>query len=212
MYQYHYIPAKKFSSREIRELLISVIVLTFAFAIALSNITYNRNIMLFAVVLPLSFTVVVTAFLLHEMGHKMVAQKYGCWAEFRMYPRGLLLALIVSFFGFIFAAPGAVYIAGNVSRGQNGKISAAGPLVNIGIALGFLPVVIFFPLSFVWVVCIFVCFINIMLGGFNMIPFYPLDGSKIFRWSKIVWVGMMIIIVMLGLIIYPYYMIMFLYL
>lgn len=212
MYQYHYIPSKKFSDREIRELLISVIVLTFAFAIALSNIAYNRNIMLFAVVLPVSFTVVVTAFLLHEVGHKMVAQKYGCWAEFRMYPRGLLFALIFSFFGFVFAAPGAVYIAGNVDSERNGKISAAGPLVNIGIALGFLPAVIFFPLSFIWVVCVFVCFINIMLGGFNMIPFYPLDGSKIFRWSKMVWTGMLIIIVMLGVIIYPYYALIFSYL
>jgi len=212
MYQYYYVPAKKFSSREIKEMLISAGILTLAFSIAFSDLAFTRNLFLFIFFLPFALLIVSTAFVLHELGHKLVAQKYGCWAEYRMYPRGLLLALIVSFFGVVFAAPGAVYIAGNVSMEQNGKISAAGPLVNIGIALGFLPAVIFFPLSSVWVVCVFVCFINIMLGGFNMIPFYPLDGSKIFRWSKMVWAGMLTIIIMLGAIIYPYYVLIFSYL
>jgi Zn-dependent protease len=206
MYPYYYVPAKKFTSEEIRHLLISVAVLTFAFSFAFSDIMYAGGVRRFIYILPVSFAAVSTAFLLHELGHKIVAQKYGCWAEYRMYPRGLLLALILSFFGFVFAAPGAVYIAGNVDSERNGKISAAGPLTNILISSVFLPVVLLLnPPSFIWILCVFVCFINIMLGGFNMIPFYPLDGSKIFRWSKMVWVGMLIIIVMLGVTIYPYY-------
>ncbi|MBU3902123.1 MAG: site-2 protease family protein [Candidatus Thermoplasmatota archaeon] len=212
MYPYYYIPAKKFSSREIRELLISVIALTFAFSFAFSDIMYNRDVRRFIYILPVSFAAVSTAFLLHEIGHKIVAQKYGCWAEYRMYPRGLLLALILSFFGFVFAAPGAVYITGNVDSERNGKISAAGPLTNILIALVFLPFVLFLNPSFIWFLCAFVCLINIILGGFNMVPFYPLDGSKIFRWSKMVWAGMLIIIVMLGVTIYPYYALIFSYL
>lgn len=212
MYDYYYIPAKKFSSREIRELLISVTVLTLAFAIAFSGVFFNKRIMSFIYILPASFAAVSTGFFLHELGHKFVAQKYGCWAEFRMYPRGLLLALIISFFGFVFAAPGAVYITGAIDTERNGEISAAGPLTNILISLVFLPAVLFLPSSFIWVVCVFVCFINIMLAGFNMIPFHPLDGSKVFRWNKVVWIGMLIIIVMLGLLIYPYYLLMFSYL
>ena len=212
MYQYYYVPAKKFTSEEIRHLLISVAVLTFAFSFAFSDIMYAGGVMRFIYILPVSFAAVSTAFLLHELGHKIVAQKYGCWAEYRMYPKGLLLALILSFFGVVFAAPGAVYIAGNVDSERNGKISAAGPLTNILISSVFLPVVLLLNPSFIWILCVFVCFINIMLGGFNMIPFYPLDGSKIFRWSKMVWVGMLIIIVIIGLIIYPYYKIMLLYL
>ena len=212
MYNYYYVPAKKFSSREIRELLISVAVLTFAFSFAFSEVFFNKMIMRFIYILPVSLAAVSTGFFLHELGHKLVAQKYGCWAEYRMYPRGLLLALIVSFFGFVFAAPGAVYIAGNVDIERNGRISAAGPFTNILIASVFLPAVLFLTPSFIWVLFVFVCFINIMLGGFNMIPFYPLDGSKIFRWNKMVWMGMLLIIVMLGLIIYPSYAIMLSYL
>jgi Zn-dependent protease len=209
---YYYVPTKKFSSREIKELLISLAVLTFAFSLVFSDVLFNKRITRFIYILPVSFAAVSTAFLLHELGHKIVAQKYGCWAEYRMYPRGLLLALVLSFFGFVFAVPGAVYITGNVDSESNGKISAAGPLTNILISLMFLPVVLFLNPSFIWILCVFVCFINIILGGFNMIPFYPLDGSKIFRWSKTVWVGMLIIIVMLGVTIYPYYALMFSYL
>ena len=29
------------------------------------------------------------AFLLHEIGHKIVAKRHGCWAEFRADPKGL---------------------------------------------------------------------------------------------------------------------------
>lgn len=212
MYNYYYIPAKKFSSREIRELLISVTVLTLAFAIAFSNVFFNKRIMSFLYILPVSLAAVLTGFFLHELGHKFVAQKYGCWAEFRMYPQGLLLALIISFFGFVFAAPGAVMIAGNVDVERNGKISAAGPLMNVLVALSFLPIVLLPKPSFIWIVCVFVSFINIMLAGFNMIPFPPLDGSKVFRWNKIVWTGMLIIIVIIALLVYPYYLHMFLYL
>ena len=32
--------------------------------------------------------------------------------------------------------------------------------------------------------------INMWLGLFNLIPFGPLDGLKVFHWNKIVWVGM----------------------
>jgi len=136
--------------------------------------------------LPFALLIVSTAFVLHEMGHKLVAQKYGCWAEYRMYPRGLLLALIISFFGVVFAAPGAVYIAGNVDSERNGKISLAGPGVNVLISLGALPL-LFLP-GFIGLIGFYLGYINIFLALFNMLPFPPLDGSKIFMWSKKVYV------------------------
>lgn len=195
MYNYYYIPAKKFSSHEIRELLISVAVLTVAFSIAFSKLTINMDIVLFTFFLPVALLIVSTAFVLHELGHKLVAQKYGCWAEYRMYPRGLLLALLFSFFGVVFAAPGAVYIAGNVDSERNGKISLAGPGVNVLISLFALPL-LFLP-GFVGFIGFYLGYINIFLALFNMIPFYPLDGSKVFRWNKKIYafalIGMIIL-------------------
>jgi len=40
--------------------------------------------------------------------------------------------------GIVFAAPGAVMIMGMVSREENGRIAAAGPITNMVIAVIFL--------------------------------------------------------------------------
>ena len=92
--------------------------------------------------MPVMLVAVGPAFLLHEIGHKIVAKKYGCWAEFRVDPSGLKFGIaLVALTGILFMAPGAVMVAGLVTRRQNGHIAIAGPAVNfslflIGIPLG----------------------------------------------------------------------------
>ena len=80
--------------------------------------------------------------MLHELAHKFVAIHYGFWAEYKLWVQGLILAVVISVISnFIFAAPGAVYIHGEyISDEQNGKISLAGPLTNIVLALIFLSI------------------------------------------------------------------------
>jgi Zn-dependent protease len=128
-------------------------------------------------------------FVFHELSHKFVAQRYNFWAEFRMWPMGLLLALVTSLIGFIFAAPGATYISGmNISNSENGRISIAGPLVNIVIALLFLPFALFWsPDSLLWYIGSLGSYINFFLALFNMLPIGPLDGAKVWRWSLPIW-------------------------
>ena len=76
------------------------------------------------------------AFLLHEIGHKLAARRYGCWAEFRADPKGLQFGVALSFIlGILFMAPGAVMVAGLVTRRQNGHIAVAGPLTNLSLFL-----------------------------------------------------------------------------
>jgi len=86
--------------------------------------------------MPVMFIAIGPAFLFHEIGHKLVAKRNGCWAEFRADPRGLRMGVLMSFFlGFLFMAPGAVMVAGLVTRRQNGHIAIAGPLTNLGLFL-----------------------------------------------------------------------------
>jgi Zn-dependent protease len=131
-------------------------------------------------------------FLLHELAHKLVAQHYGCTAEFRAFDQMLYLALgLAVLVGFIFAAPGAVMIAGQVTRKENGIISLAGPLTNFILGLIFLGLNIIYPAyTFIFQTGFL---INFWLGLFNMIPFGNFDGLKILHWSRFAW-GMMVVV------------------
>jgi len=175
----------KFSSSEVRDILISMLVIAGIFAYVLSE----NNINLAINVLPITLIAVGLGFVLHELAHKFVAIHYGFWAEYKLWVEGLILAIFISILGFVFAAPGAVYIHGEyISEEQNGKISLAGPLTNILLALIFLGLTPFFAFSPYLLAIASIGFtVNSFLALFNLIPFSVLDGAKIFRWNPIVW-------------------------
>jgi Zn-dependent protease len=163
-----------FTENEIKELGISAIVLGFVFAWY-----FDGGIPRLTTILSAFFGVGL-AFIFHEVAHKLVAQRYGCWAEYKMWDTGLILAFfLVIAFGIVFAAPGAVYIIPGyygITRRENGIISISGALANLGLAF------IFYIAGFRLGVII-----NAWLALFNMIPFPPLDGSKVIAWSIPAW-------------------------
>jgi Zn-dependent protease len=133
----------------------------------------------------------VSAFVIHELGHKFLAQFYRAWAEFRMLFYGAVVTAIsaLPFFPFKFIAPGAVMISGNLSVGRYGRVSLIGPLTNLAMGIGFL--FAYLTTAFIdspsAILLVGVRF-NGFIAFFNMIPFMGLDGQKIFGWNKIVWV------------------------
>lgn len=168
------------SETEIRDLIKAWIAISIAFTIIMKD---SLDLSLYSVFIVSAITV-GTGFLLHEVGHKIMAQKYGCFAEFRSFDQMLALAILMSFVGFIFAAPGAVMIRGPIGVRRNGKISAAGPVVNLFLASVFL-LILLAPISGILKVIAFYGFyINSWLALFNMIPVWNLDGVKILRWDK----------------------------
>lgn len=178
------------SLREVIHLVASLLVLTIAF-------TYpNLDPDLMMIV---AFGV-GTGFILHELAHKFTAQKYGYVAGYEASPMGLIMALGLSFMtggGFVFAAPGAVMIMGkNAQYGyydqvQAGKeiayISVSGAVVNLLLAIIFLFSSLFITDRLVSIVLWRAAFINVFLAGFNMIPFGPLDGAKVWRYNPVLW-------------------------
>jgi Zn-dependent protease len=71
-----------------------------------------------------------------------------------------------------------------VTKEENGKISLAGPLTNLALAILFTPLVFIPALSEVGLVGVQV---NLFLGAFNLIPIFPLDGSKVLDWDWRIW-------------------------
>ena len=178
-----------FSSREIKELAISILVLSFAFS------GFD-----FALMLPTIF-VMVAVFASHEiLGHKLVAQHFECESEYRMWPLGLGLGILTGLLGgFIFAAPGAVYISpiirkkfafnvARLSKKEFGLIAAAGPFVNIVVGFTLLLVSVFIA---PWYIFVLTAKISFILALFNLMPFPPLDGQKILSWDNRVWIALL---------------------
>ncbi len=168
----------RFSDKEIRHLAIAALLVV---AIGLSMYHWIEPSYL-----ALFTTILTASFLMHEMAHKIVAQRRGFWAEFRLIFMGVILtliSLISSFFKII--SPGAVMISGFIDKESTGKISVAGPLTNIILSTVFLMIASLIP-QYATVFMYSAAF-NAWIALFNLIPFGMLDGFKIFLWKKAVW-------------------------
>jgi len=183
------------SKIELNDLLKAWIAISLAFAIAINGLSFSFK---FLAAFLISGVTVGIGFLFHELGHKVMAQKYGCFAEFRAFNQMLVLAVLFSFFGFIFAAPGAVMISGPVGVRRNGKISALGPLINLALATIFLLIYLAYPANITKLISTYGFSINAWLALFNMLPFWNFDGKKILAWNKFIY-GLMVAIAVIFL-------------
>jgi Zn-dependent protease len=156
---------------------------------AFAYIFSGRNINIFFYLIPVTLVSVGLGFVLHELSHKFVAIHYGFYAEYRMWVQGLILALITAYFGFVFAAPGAVYIHGEyISKEENGKISLAGPMTNVVLAFIFMGIAFLFQSpSLIYLMGILGFTVNSFLALFNLIPLSVFDGAKVFKWNPVIW-------------------------
>lgn len=206
---------ERFTKQEIIDILIADIILIFAFAFILStgfggifSISTTKDFFHnFIVYLSISSIVVTLSFILHELMHKFAAQHYGAIAGFRTSINGLTITLLTSLFGFLIGIPGATMIyAHNFNKEQEAIVSLVGPLTNFVIFGVFLLLkFIIAPLStsYLGQLIYLGFFINILLALYNMLPIFPLDGSKILAWNKEVYIFMMAVIFVLAWFVIP---------
>lgn len=128
----------------------------------------------------------VSAFLVHELAHKFLAQFYGSWAEFRAEMYGLIITAIsaLPIMPFKFIAPGAVMV-GLSDRNRFGRVAFIGPLTNLVMGFGFLALSYYYYPYYPYLSA--GASFNGWIAIFNLIPFALLDGQKIFDWNKVVW-------------------------
>lgn len=203
-------------SKEIEDILIADAALTIGFALVLSGGINGIRSAAFLYILPISFVAVSLSFVLHELMHKFVAQRFGAAAAFRRSDSGIMITLVTSLFGFLIGLPGATVIyAPRFTREQEGYVSLAGPLTNFAVfavfslignvlfpgfsqnLLGRLSVVSLSGSAYLQSALGFTVFISIYLAFFNMLPIFPLDGSKVIRWNKPVYFTVVAVIFVL---------------
>jgi Zn-dependent protease len=183
----------KWSQKEVQHLgIAAALVIGIGYSMALYGFygfNYDWLIMsLFALVMTASF-------LVHEIAHKIFAQKAGMWAEFRLTTWGAVLTFISVFMPFKMIAPGAMMIGGNPpSAKEMVKISVAGVITNMIFSATFLGLTwVFPPVSdtayWWWLMLVFSAYINAFMAIFNLIPFGVLDGYKLFLLNKKLWVA-----------------------
>lgn len=108
--------------------------------------------------------------LLHEIGHSIVARHHGVGVE----------AITLWLFGGV-----SKLERDTTSAAVELKVAVVGPIVSFGLAVLFgalafaLDTTGAFPVgaAALW----WLCFINVLLGGFNLLPAFPLDGGRVLR-------------------------------
>ena len=171
------------SPKELKHITVAaLLVIGIGFSIALYAFSWSWDIMA-------AFAVIMTAsFLVHEIAHKIVAQKKGLWAEFRLTTWGAVLTFVSVFLPFKMISPGAMMIAGTPNGDELVKISIAGPITNIIFSSTLLGLAFALQSSLFFGMLFFAAYINAFMAIFNLIPFGVLDGYKIFSFNKKLWI------------------------
>jgi len=197
----------KIGREERKDLGIACLALALAFTLVFIRGGWDTWIDL-VFIFVVSVITVGAAFILHEMAHKFTAMKFGYYAAFRkdngMLLMGVALAALV---GIVFAAPGATVIYGQpgreMSKKENGIISAAGPAVNLCLGVLFFVILIAgFAVQSVPVVIIGTMGVSVngMIAFFNLLPISVLDGKKVLAWNPVIF-GILIVL-SLGMILF----------
>jgi Zn-dependent protease len=191
------------SPTELLHLLVAGVVLAFDFALLGTEFEGRSgllapNLVAVPAWLPYGVAAALTGFVAHEMAHKVSAQSHGFWAEFRMSPFGLVISLATAItIGIAFVAPGATMIGGMGDQREWGRTSLAGPAVNLLEAAAFAVASVGAGAAHlgpgVLVPLVLLAFINAWFATFNLLPFGPLDGAKVFRWSRSIWLSAFLI-------------------
>jgi Zn-dependent protease len=155
------------------------------------------------------FAVFMTAsFLIHEIAHKVAAQKAGLWAEFRLTTWGSVLTLVSVFLPFKMISPGAMMIGGQPTNAKDMiKISVAGVITNMILSVAFLSLAAI-PMSIPFYIAIaFLAYINAFMAVFNLVPFGILDGYKVFMMNKKIWAAAFIaslVLIVANIAVFPF--------
>ena len=140
-----------------------LLLMALIYGVAIFNLVPGVDLNAALLITPLFVTVI-----LHELAHSYVAQRYGIGIE-----RIVLLPI------------GGVSSMEELPKdpGQEFRIAIAGPLVNILISLVCYGLFFVLLQSYPTIASFlnYFALVNVILGAFNLIPAYPMDGGRVLR-------------------------------
>lgn len=176
-----------FRIKELRNLVISVLVISAAFAVQNLSLDFFLQ----------CFLLVVISYSLHEALHSLISSSEGIYSRCDVWPLGILVTLasgILSGGVAVLALPSIIRLRESetarwrkesfeIAPWDVGVASISGPLSNLVLATGFFALFKFYGLAIFELGAL----INFWIAFANLIPWPPIDGSKIMSWDRWVW-------------------------
>lgn len=170
-----------FSAFEILAAVIGAIVFGISFTIAKGDWTDATTFAVFFIVSGIGLA-------LHEMAHSYLAARYDGISEFKFWDLGTVIMLVTGgLFGLVFAKPYRTIIsnAASLDKRSLAMIMLAGPVVSVVLAFLFLSLK---PLGGMYAVIGAAGFsVNLLSAVYGLMPFIPMDGDKVYKWSRLSW-------------------------
>ena len=106
--------------------------------------------------------------ILHELGHSLTARAFG-------YRTTDITISLIGGCASLIALPRKAW--------QELLTAIAGPLVSFALSAISFFALLFLPIENEWLYLslVYMMWLNLMLGGFNLLPGFPMDGGRIFR-------------------------------
>ncbi|AWX32132.1 hypothetical protein [Methanosphaera sp. BMS] len=204
----------KFTKDEIRNILISIIVISILFTI---NTTQkigwtNKEIINILIITLILFSISLIAKIYSQ---KYLARKYHYHIEYKIWGYGIIFAVVTMLLNIFIITPG-YFKYGLYDRiatdEEKAKIAVTGSAINIILAVIFLMALIILKYSIMTASIIKLAmligfYINTYMAVFNLIPFMTLDGMKIVEYDMKMWIAPMTISAILLVITFTSYII-----
>ncbi|MBO3798620.1 MAG: GNAT family N-acetyltransferase [Thermoproteota archaeon] len=152
--------------------------------------------------IPMVFMAVAISLLAHELSQRLVASRLGLETTFKAWGSGILFSWLLALLGITFIAYGSTYVKQldwwyDPKKDKTGIIFAVGPVTSLLLGFAFKGISIIMVNNLLAVVATVGYATNLIIVILNLIPVqsaggFVWDGKKIFRWSKTVWIMLVI--------------------
>ncbi len=188
--------SRKIAIKEAAHITVSIILVSL---VGVSLIGYGSILFISPYLITLYIIGFALSYLLHELAHRIVARTNNVKAYFKLDPIGSLLTLVsaIPMLPIKFIAPGAIVLTTPTTMKVVGLTAFWGPATNIVISIilyisSIISRPIFLSPLLSGILLILAKF-NASIAFFNLLPFGPLDGLKIIKWSMTRWIVMILL-------------------